>query len=71
MTDPLPEPIPDQPVSPPIPSPEIEPPQAPDEAPPIDPGVEQPSDPRPHDGGRSSDVMTSSRKESVPQEEPR
>lgn len=48
MTDPRPDPL-TQPDSPTIPAPEVSPGERPDEAPPIDPGVEQPDDPRPHD----------------------
>ena len=48
MTDPQPSPF-AQPDHPSIPAPEVSPGERPDEAPPIDPGVDRPDDPRPHD----------------------
>lgn len=50
MTDPTQQPdTPGEPITQPPPAPEIDPPQSPAEAPVIDPGVQQPGDPRPHD----------------------
>jgi hypothetical protein len=61
VLDPISPMTPNEPVSPPEPTPEIEPPQAPNEALPIDPGVEQPGDPRPHDLGAAEENPVAAR----------